>query len=111
MNEVYLGIFSRGAAGEPVAMSAEVLHGHEIINDLAVSGAAARIAAGQGWQRYPKLMAINKQHFYGESDVLYPRGRFLLTLGATALAQGDFLLPQDIAPAYLRNKVAEKPAA
>lgn len=111
MNEVYLGKFSRGAAGEPVAMSAEVLHGHEIINDLAVSGAAARIAAGQGWQRYPKLMAINKQHFYGESDVLYPRGRFLLTLGATALAQGDFLLPQDIAPAYLRNKVAEKPAA
>ena len=111
MNEVYLGIFSRGAAGEPVAMSAEVLHGHEIINDLAVSGAAARIAAGQGWQRYPKLMAINKQHFYGESDVLYPRGRFLLTLGAAALAQGDFLLPQDIAPAYLRNKVAEKPAA
>jgi len=111
MNEVYLGIFSRGAAGEPVAMSAEVLHGREIINDLAVSGAAARIAAGQGWQRYPKLMAINKQHFYGESDVLYPRGRFLLTLGAAALAQGDFLLPQDIAPAYLRNKVAEKPAA
>ena len=111
MNEVYLGKFSRGIAGEPVATSAEVLHGHEVIDDLAVSGAAARIAAGQGWQRYPKLMAINKQHFYGESDVLYPRGRFLLTLGATALAQGDFLLPQDIAPAYLRNKVAEKPAA
>ena len=111
MNEVYLGKFSRGTAGEPVAMSAEVLHGHEVIDDLSVSGAAARIAAGQGWQRYPKLMAINKQHFYGESDVLYPRGRFLLTLGATALAQGDFLLPEDIAPAYLRNKVAEKPAA
>jgi tRNA threonylcarbamoyladenosine biosynthesis protein TsaB len=111
MNEVYLGKFSRGVAGVPVAMSAEVLHGHEIINDLAVSGAAARIAAGQGWQRYPKLMAINKQHFYGESDVLYPRGRFLLTLGAAALEQGNFLLPQDIAPAYLRNKVAEKPAA
>ncbi len=111
MNEVYLGKFSRGATNEPVPMSAEVLHGYEIIDDLAVSGAVARIAAGQGWQRYPKLMAINKQHFCGVSDVLYPRGRFLLTLGATALAQGDFLLPEDIAPAYLRNKVAEKPAA
>lgn len=111
LNEVYLGVFSRGAGGDPMPLSAETLQGHELIDDLAASGAVARIAAGYGWQRYPKLMAMNKQHFCGVSDVLYPRGRFLLTLGAAALAQGDFLLPQDIAPAYLRSEVAQKPAA
>ncbi len=111
LNEVYLGLFSRGAAGEPVPMSAEELHGHEAIQALSESGAATRIAAGYGWRRYPKLMAINERYFSTASDILYPRARFLVTLGAAALAQGDFLLPQDIAPAYLRKKVAEKPAA
>lgn len=111
LNEVYLGLFARGAGDVPVPMSAEALHGHEFIDGLAASGAVARVAAGYGWQRYPKLLAINKQHFSSVSDILYPRGRFLLVLGAAALGQGDFLLPQDIAPAYLRKKVAEKPAA
>ncbi len=111
LNEVYLGLFARGGGDVPVPMSAEALHGHEFIDGLAASGTVARVAAGYGWQRYPKLLAINKQHFSSVSDILYPRGRFLLVLGAAALEQGDFLLPQDIAPAYLRKKVAEKPAA
>ncbi len=110
MNEVYLGLYCRGDNDNPVAMAAERLHGHELIDELAASGKESRVAAGFGWQRYPNIWAVNKQNFSTASDVHYPCARFLLTLGAAALEQGRFLLPQDIAPAYLRQKVAQEPA-
>lgn len=109
MNEVYLGLYSRGEGNHPVPMAAERLQGHEAIDNLPASGAGGCVAAGFGWQRYPGIMAVNEQHFSAVSDILYPRARFLLALGALALAQGKCLLPQDIAPAYLRQKVASTP--
>jgi len=42
--------------------------------------------------------------------VLHPRAFHLLPLGAAGLANGLAVAPQDIVPAYLRQKVAEKPA-
>jgi hypothetical protein len=42
--------------------------------------------------------------------VLYPHARFLLPLGGAVLEGGGAIAPQDIAPAYLRSKVAERPS-
>ena len=50
------------------------------------------------------------EHIHEEQvDILYPRARFLLALGADALQRGQSIDPADIAPAYLRSKVAQKP--
>ena len=110
MNEVYLCAFRRGADGLPVAMFDERLHTQTPIDELDEGDADRRIAAGFGWQRYPALLAANEDRIGNTSDVLYPRARFLLPLGRAVLEGGGAIAPQDIAPAYLRSKVAERPA-
>lgn len=110
MNEVYLGAFRRGADGLPVAMFDERLHTQTPVDELDEGDADRRIAAGFGWQRYPALLAANEDRIGNTSDVLYPHARFLLPLGRAVLEGGDAIAPQDIAPAYLRSKVAERPA-
>ena len=109
MNEVYLGGFQRGDANLPEPMFDERLHGHLPIAELDRDGASGCIAAGSGWQRYPELTALNEQQFERFSDILYPRARFLLALGAAELRDGHSVDPEDLVPAYLRHKVAEKP--
>ena len=111
MSEVYLGGYRRGDANIPEPMFDERLHGHMPIAELDADDAGGRIAAGAGWQRYPELTALNEEYFESHSAVLYPRARFLLPLGAMSLQNGDYVEPQDVVPAYLRHKVAEKPAA
>ena len=110
MNEVYLGAFRRGVDGLPVAMFDERLHTQTPIDELDEGGADRRIAAGFGWQRYPALLAANEDRIGNTSDVLYPHARFLLPLGGAVLEGGGAIAPQDIAPAYLRSKVAERPS-
>ncbi|MBT8096827.1 MAG: tRNA (adenosine(37)-N6)-threonylcarbamoyltransferase complex dimerization subunit type 1 TsaB [Woeseia sp.] len=110
MNEVYLGAYRRGDANLPDPVFAERLHGQTLIAKLDDSDSRGRVAAGFGWQRYPELAALNKSLFESRSENLYPRARFLLPLGAIALQNGEFVDPQEIAPAYLRHKVAEKPS-
>jgi tRNA threonylcarbamoyladenosine biosynthesis protein TsaB len=110
MNEVYLGAFRRDEQGLPVAVFDECLHTQTPIEELDEAGADQRVAAGFGWQRYPALLAANEDRIGNTSDVLYPRARFLLPLGQAVLEAGGAVAPQDIAPAYLRSKVAEKPA-
>lgn len=105
MNEVYLGIFSRDHEGLPCPMAAERLLRQEMIAELDASGMMRRIAAGYGWQRYPNLMSLNRKLFCRESNIIYPRAQFLLSLSAKAAA----VAPEDIDPAYLRKKVAEMP--
>lgn len=105
MNEVYLGLFGRGEDDLPVPLSREKLHRQEAIAEIAETSIVRRIAAGYGWQRYPNLMHINRSLFREESNVLYPQARYLLLLAENA----DAIAPQDIDPAYLRKKVAEKP--
>ena len=109
MNEVYLGGYDRGDANLPEPMFDERLHGHLPIAELDRNGARGRIAAGAGWQRYPELTALNEQQFERFSDILHPRARYLLAMGATELQAGHSVDPEDLVPAYLRHKVAEKP--
>ncbi len=108
MNEVYLGFFRRGPQGLPVGIEPERLHGMERLEGL---GDSKPLAAGFGWQRYPDLLAKNSDLLIGVSDAMHPRARFLLPLGAAAFERGEAVDPKALSPAYLRQKVAEKPAA
>jgi tRNA threonylcarbamoyladenosine biosynthesis protein TsaB len=104
MNEVYLGLFSRGAGSLPQPVNDERLQGKSVIEELSVAGPRYTIA-GQGWQRYPELLAANETWIGEQSDVLFPRATYLLALSEFSTA----IDPIDIQPAYLRQKVAETP--
>lgn len=111
MNEVYLGAFKRDATGLPTPLMAERLQTQTLIEGLDAASASARVAAGFGWERYPGLAAANDALIGLRSNVMHPRARFLLPLGEVALADGSGIRPQDLVPAYLRSKVASKPAS
>ena len=107
MQEVYMGVYARRADGLPQSVCDERLQSQSIIEELQRCERNSSIAAGHGWQRYPKLLAANEALLGGQSAVLYPRAAYLLPLADISAA----VLPQDIQPAYLRQKVAEKPKA
>jgi tRNA threonylcarbamoyladenosine biosynthesis protein TsaB len=109
MNEVYLGGFRRVGDELPVALFEERLQPQTPIEELDETHADKRVAAGFGWQRYPVLLAANEDRIANTSEVLHPRARFLLPLGRALVNQGGTIAPQDLVPAYLRSKVAEKP--
>lgn len=111
MNEVYLGVFRRGAGAHPEALFAERLHSQMPVEELQGSAAAGRIAAGFGWQKYPELAALNEGLFESFSEVVHPSARYLLPLGAIALQSGASIDPAEIMPAYLRHKVAAVPSS
>jgi tRNA A37 threonylcarbamoyladenosine modification protein TsaB len=108
MHEVYLGLFRRGSSGAPADVIPERLQAVTPIGELETEREGTRLAAGFGWQRYPQLLAENQDRFAAVVDVLHPRARHLLRLGAVALGRGLSVTPQDVVPAYLRQKVAEK---
>ena len=105
MNEVYLGLYARGEEGVPVAMTAERLHRQEAIEEFSADHVDQRVAAGDGWRRYPDLLAINESRFSDQSSVLFPHAKYLLRLADLNAA----IEPRDISPSYLRQKVAEAP--
>jgi len=111
MNEVYLGCFSRGAAGLPLALMPERLHAQAAIAGLGAARNGARLAAGAGWIRYPALLEANRQQLDGTINILYPRATAVLRIAAEALANGAALSPAELVPAYLRHTVATVPAA
>lgn len=108
MHEVYLGRFRKTASGLPVAIVPERLHGMESLEDV---GDAKPAIAGFGWQRYPDLLAANENRIGLMAGIWHPHARHLLALGAEALRNGAAIDPKALNPAYLRHKVAEKPAA
>jgi len=110
MNEVYLGAYSRGEVDLPEPIFPECLHGQGLIDRLHSSDSGGRLAAGHGWRRYPALFAANDSLVESISETCYPRAQFLLPLGANALQNGVSVNPEDISPAYLRHKVAQKPS-
>jgi tRNA threonylcarbamoyladenosine biosynthesis protein TsaB len=104
MSEVYLGMY-RLESGRVVETTPEQLHTAAAIAALSVEAAGPRLAAGFGWQRYPEMLAANREWLSGVADVLHPRATYLLKLAATGVS----IKPQAIVPAYLRQKVAQKP--
>lgn len=109
MGEVYLGVYRLGDNGNITEIVPERLQSQDEIAEL--RGVAGAIAAGAGWQRYPELLRYNHSHISSFSDVLYPHAAELLDLGRQAIENEALLSPEDVNPAYLRHKVAEKPAA
>jgi tRNA threonylcarbamoyladenosine biosynthesis protein TsaB len=103
MNEIYLGLYARDAQRQLRPLCAERLHKAGPIAELA--GQAGCVAAGQGWLCYPQHLAANAAHIVGPPAVLYPRAPYLLALSGDA----PKLEPGNVEPAYLRQKVAEKP--
>ena len=106
LQEVYLGLYERGADGLPRSMCDERLQAAGAIDELSRGEPHSTVAAGQGWERYPGLFAANERWLAGKPQVLYPRARYLLGLSAL----GSAIDAGDLQPAYLRHKVAEKPA-
>jgi tRNA threonylcarbamoyladenosine biosynthesis protein TsaB len=111
MHEVYLGVYRRGSSGAPAGVISERLQAVGPICELETEPEGTRLAAGFGWQRYPQLLAENQDRFAAVVDVPHPRARHLLQLGAVGMSRGLSVTPQDVVPAYLRQKVAEKSTA
>ena len=111
MQEVYLGIYRPDTRKLPVAVSDERLHGVGNIVALDLSLEGPRVAAGFGWRRYPELFALNQEPIADLVPIDHPRARYLLPLGAAEFELGSAVRPQEIVPAYLRKKVAEKPVS
>jgi len=102
MNEVYLGCFRKRQDGLP-----EPEHDEKIVfaGELSLLN-EGYTAAGGGWERYPDLKSINKSKINEFVPVEFPRARFLLQLAE----RSPVAIPaEQLAPAYLRSKVAEKP--
>ena len=109
MNEVYLGIYRREESGLPADVTPERLQRQGTIPELELAAEGRRAAAGFGWQRYPELLALNESRFDLVTSVLHPSARHLLALGELALESGLAVLPENVVPAYLRQKVAQRP--
>lgn len=109
MSEVYLGLFERDADNLPVAASPERIHDQGEIAELAELQPASWVAAGAGWHRYPTLAENNRANLSKMSGILYPRATQLLSIGAKTFRDAGVIAPAEITPAYLRQKVAEKP--
>lgn len=107
MGDVYLAEFRSDRAGLPVALGEVRLHkAAEPLPDT-----AAATAAGAGWQRYPELLQNNRERVAELVDRPHPRARYVLLVGAAAWNAGQAVAPDEVAPAYVRLKVAEKPRA
>jgi tRNA threonylcarbamoyladenosine biosynthesis protein TsaB len=109
MGEVYLGIFEADASGLPIAKIPERLQGQEAIVELTVAAQGQRCSAGFGWERYPLILEKNRNRIDRLTDVVYPRARYLLALGEAKNRAARSIPPEDILPAYLRQKVADRP--
>jgi tRNA threonylcarbamoyladenosine biosynthesis protein TsaB len=110
MNEVYLARYRDDGNGMPVCATEEVLQPVARIEKLPESASSGLVAAGKGWQRYPEFFELNRHAISDVIGVLYPQARYLLSLGAEGFRRGDAIDPADLVPAYVRTKVAEKPA-
>ena len=109
MNEVYFGFYRIDEDSLPQPAIEERLHDQGKIPELDLLPGRV-IAAGSGWQRYPRLLEANRDRIDAVSEVLYPNARELLDLGGASLDAGLNIPPESLEPAYLRQKVAQKTA-
>jgi tRNA threonylcarbamoyladenosine biosynthesis protein TsaB len=106
MSEVYVGDYEKGSDGHASPLAPEAL----ARTDACPVEAGGFTAAGAGWDRYPELAAACADAMRARSGVLRPRSRHLLPAGAAGLANGQGIQPENLDPAYLRDKVAQTPS-
>ena len=111
MQQVYLGEYVRDGNGHAALVGAERIVDVAPIAGLDSNPPGPRTAAGEGWQRYPALLECNRETIDQCAAVLHPHARHLLELGRVQLMASGTVEPRAIEPAYLRQKVAEKPAS
>jgi len=110
MNEVYLGMYREDDDRRAVVVGEEVLHAATNIDGLVEWSASGLLAAGKAWQKYPKFLELNRDAISDVVAVYYPSARYLLALGAKGVKQDNAIRPENLVPAYIRMKVAEKPS-
>ena len=104
MNEVYTGIYVRDASGLPRVTEDEFIGqvGALLLPETLF------FAAGGGWRRYPELIQSGTGTIVEVLDIDVPNAVYVLQLAQSAEAVA--IPPASLTPAYLRQKVAEKPA-
>jgi tRNA threonylcarbamoyladenosine biosynthesis protein TsaB len=107
MNEVYLASFLKGAKGLPQLVDNESI---VAVGELPIAN-VPYAAAGAAWAHYPELADINRDSIIAVLPILVPRARYLLATGQMLVESGQSINPDAVTPAYLRTKVAEKPAS
>jgi tRNA threonylcarbamoyladenosine biosynthesis protein TsaB len=105
MNEVYLAGFARSADNLPEATLQARLQAVGLIDELP----AGYSAAGAGWTQYPSLWESNRQRLSARVAPDFPHARDLAGIGALRWQQGGAIPPEQLEPAYLRERVATKP--
>jgi tRNA threonylcarbamoyladenosine biosynthesis protein TsaB len=104
MNEVYFAAYRRNQYGLPEAAVDEKI---VAARDGGALPGTGWTGAGAGWDRYPELVSASDEALSRLSNIRLPRARFLLPLAARQMQQGGAIEPQDLAPAYLRTRVAD----
>jgi tRNA threonylcarbamoyladenosine biosynthesis protein TsaB len=107
MSEVYLGVYAVSGDGVVETLVDERLQAQDVVPELA--GFDGLIAAGAGWQRYPHLLELNRGNVASVSTELFPHASSLVALGS-GLVSTQAIPPEEVVPAYLRQKVAQSPA-
>ena len=97
MNEVYLGLFHRSDSGLPISAAEEAIFPADKINAF---GDIQWLAAGAAWQHYTALQERNAQNIAGQTDIYYPKARYLLAIAVESLRSGSGIAPEDL-PACL----------
>jgi tRNA threonylcarbamoyladenosine biosynthesis protein TsaB len=107
MQEVYYGAFYRGDDGLVVLTGEEVVCAPDAVP---VPPAAEWYAAGDGWTAHDvQIRARLPYRLAGLMETARPHAADVARLAAVLFGRGGALSPEQAAPVYLRNHVADKP--
>ncbi len=109
MQEVYWGAFQRGNNGLAQAAGDEIVCAP---GTVPVPAGDHWTGAGSGWEAYGEIL---RQRCGATLDAVYPEHRpqalDIALLAAPVVERGEALAPELALPVYLRDHVADKPAA
>ena len=103
MGEVYWGCFSADPARGLIARGAPAVGAAASVS-VPLAGPYAGI--GRGFRAYPALQGLAGLYLPPEACDALPDARDIARLGAIRLAAGEGVDPAELAPLYLRDKVA-----
>ncbi len=107
MDEVFHAAFERDARGFATALGEEAVAAPETV---AAPVGRPFVAAGNGFARYAALQALSGRALSVHAD-LWPRAAAVLRLAQRWLEDHEPLPAERAQPVYVRNTVAQKPAA